>query len=214
MEALKIYRDIIIDRLSEEAFSIYNDDPFWNTWKQTELNGAIRIIDEDILKTPKALQLEFLYWGIAGKLLGEFRVDDISTVECFVFSGKAVKRFWDDYIDYTIDFFIKGRMEFSRKRLLAPNFWRFTPDRRLIKPEELEYIIHKRQLEYGFRDDPLPEVNPYVCTFDPIVEKEKMQRYWRIINGKEEGSPTFYEENERKNRAMKKKVQELYYNID
>ena len=148
---------------------------------------------------------------------GEVEVDGVSTIECYVFSGKSIKKFWYDYTEYVFEFFTKGRNEFLRKRLLAPNFWRITPDGRFIKAEELEYILHERQLEYGFRSDPLPETNPYVCTFDLIAEKKKYEDTYRMMVDEQMKSAEYHESIEdmiKRRKEFEKQYNELYYNID
>ena len=185
------YKDLLLDKLSEEDLSIYDDDPLWDEEKRSTKGVVQNQIELLFTRCPEPLQLEINYWAISNRILGEYRFEGISALDTYVFTGKSVLKCWFSFTMYVVRTLRYGSDAELRQRLITPDFNRMMPDKRQITPQELEYIIHSRQLEYGFRCDPLPDINPIKNTFNLAEEKRRHAFSDLIWAGKEDGTPIF-----------------------
>lgn len=186
------YKDLIIEKMCEEELLAYDDDPFWDERKKFITDQARYEIEDCFVKLPEEFQVEVIHWATTGRFLGKYRADGVSMIECYVFSGYSILDFWRFYTHFAKKCLINAvppnhpTREGYKQGLIEPHFYRQMPGKRKILPSELEYILHARQLEYGFRDDPLPDICPLV-PFDPVAEKERLLYLQAVKNGTEDG---------------------------
>lgn len=185
------FKELLLDKLSEENLSIYDDDPLWDEEKRSTKGVVKNQIELQFAYCPEPLQLEINYWAISNRILGEYRFEGISALDTYVFTGKSVFECWFFFTEYVVRTPQRGSDAKLRRELITPDFKRMMPDKRQITPQELEYIIHSRQLEYGFRCDPLPDIDPIKNTFNLAEEKRRHALSDLIWAGKEDGIPIF-----------------------